>query len=278
MGFSINREAMENDKGGDFTKETKFIPAGINQARLVSYVELGKHIPMFKGKPAVYGNDSKKAGESKPPEFMIQLVFEFPRAEHTGDFPLTIKTSSPYGKGDFINKLSVSDALMSGNISLSYANRSKFMKYLNAMNDALGTSHDSLADFVGAPFLIAITNKPGTKAREDGSLPMYSNMKPDGIGSTKYIDQMDQQEKEAQVPDTVGEYCPLFFWDEPTIEAWKEVPKYLKTCIKGATDFTGSPVAAMLAGMPEEAADTPADNTPPATTGTPAQAEDDIPV
>lgn len=286
MAFKINREKMEQDNGGDYTPETKHIPAGLNQARLVSYVELGKHIPIFMGKHAVYGKESKKAGEPKPPEFMIQLVFEFPRCAYD-NFPLTIKTSVPFGnKGDFINKLSVSDALMSGNISMSYANRSKYMKYLNAMNDACGTSHDSLADFVGEAFLIAVTNKPGKKAREDGTLPVYANMKPDGINSTKYIDQMDQQEKVAQVPEVLGEYCSVFYWDEPTEEAWKEVPKYLKDCMKKASDFPGSPLEAMLAGMPEEESpESEEDTTPPANTGRPVEPEtsqepvpdDDIP-
>lgn len=276
MGFEINREQMESDTGGDYTPETKFIPAGVNQARLVSYVELGRHIPLYNGKHAVYGKESKKSGQKKPPEFMMQLVFEFPRAEHVNEYPLTIKTSVPWGKGDFINKLGISEAMMSGNISMSFAQRSKFMKYLNAMNDACGTTHNGFADFVGCPFLIAVTNKPGTKARDDGSLPMYANMKPDGINSTTYVDQMDQKEKQAEVPETVGEYCGTFFWDDPTPEAWKEVPKYLKTCMKAATDFEDSALATMLAGMPEEPSEE-GDSKPKDNTGKPAEA-DDIPV
>lgn len=279
MGFKINREQMENDTGGNFTPELKCIPAGVNQARLVSYLELGKHIPMFMGKHAVYGKESKKAGTPKPPEFIIHLVFEFPRAEHTNEFPLTIKTSVPWGTGDFINKLSVSEAMMNGTISMSYANRSKFMKYLNAMNDACGTTHDGLAEFVGEAFMIAVTNKAGTKAREDGTLPVYSNMKPDGITSTTFPDPMGSgKDVTAEVPAIVGTYCPTFFWDEPTEEAWKAIPSYIQTCMKGAVDFADSPLAAMLAGMPEEPADEPADNKPADKTGTPAQAEDDIPV
>lgn len=274
MGFEINRDAMEDE---EFAKETKYIPAGINQARLVSYIELGMHMPMFKGKPAMYSSESKKAGQTKPAEFIIHLVFEFPRAEHTGDFPLCIRTSVPYGSGEFINKLSVSEALMSGNISMAYANRSKFMKYLNAMNDSCGTSYDGLEFFVGEPFLIAVTNKPGTKARDDGTLPIYANMKPEGINSIKYIDQMDQTEKEAKVPEQIGDYCSKFFWDTPTEEAWKEVPKYLKECMKKAVDYNGSALQVMLSGMPEEediGSEEPKDNK-----GRPAESDDldDIP-
>lgn len=278
MAFAINREEMENDTGG-YVQETEHIPAGQQQARLASYVELGKHVPLYNGKHAVYGKESKKAGEPKPPEFMIHLVFEFPRAKYTGSFPLTIKTSVPYGKGDFINKLGISDAMMSGNISMTFANRSKFMKYLNAMNDAKGTSYDSLSDFVGEPFLISVTNKPGTKQMDNGDYPIYANMKPEGIVSTKFIDPMDGvTEREAQVPELIGEYCPVFSWDDPTEEAWKNVPKYLKTCMKDAVDFPGSPLEAMLAGMPEEPSPESKEETPEEHKGTPAIAEDDVPV
>jgi hypothetical protein len=278
-GFKIDREKLESDKGGDYVKETEIVPAGMNQARLVSYVELGKHIPMFKGKPAEYGKESKKSGEPKPPEFMIQLVFEFPHAKHTGEFPLTIKTSVPYGKGEFVNQLSVSDALMSGNISMAYALRSRFMKYLNALNDSCGTSYDDLHSFVGEPFLVAVTHKVGAKADpKTGDKPVFANMAPDGINSTTYTDQQDMKEKVAQVPEIVGEYCSKFFWDEPTPEAWKEVPKYLKTCMKGADDFEGSPLAAMLAGMPEEKSENQVESKPEDNKGKPAEAADDIPV
>ena len=272
---------MENDEGrGDYVPETEVVPAGVNQARLVSYVELGKHIPMYQGKHAVYGKESKKHNEPKPPEFMIHLVFEFPRAKHSNEYPLTIKTSVPYGKGEFVNGLPVTDALMSGNISMAYAMRSRFMKYRAAMNDACGTDYDDLFSFVGEPFLCSVTHKFGKKADEKtGKLPCFANMAPDGINSVTYIDPSDgQTERTAEVPETVGEYCPKFFWDTPTVEAWKEVPKYLKKCMKGATDFEGSPLAAMLAGMPEEPADEKADDKPEDNRGTPAQAEDDVPV
>lgn len=278
MGFKIDREAMENDNGGAYTKETMHIEAGLNQARLASYMELGWHVPMFKGKREVYGKESKKAGLPKPPEFIIQLVFEFPQSEYSGDFPLTIKTSVPFGKdGAFINKLNVSQALMSGNISMTYAIRAKYMKYLTAMNDALGTSHDGLADFVGEAFLITVTNKPGKKAREDGTLPVYANMKPDGINGTTYKNPATGKMDTVEVPELTGEYCSVFSWDEPTVEAWKEVPKYLKDCMKKSTDFVDSPLAGMLAGMPDEPEDA-ADSKPEDNTGKPAVALDDIPV
>lgn len=274
MGFGINREKMENDTGG--SKEEKYIEAGLQQARLVSYVEMGWHNPIFKGKPATYDAKSKKAGQLKPPEFVIQLTFEFPRCEYTGNFPLCIKTSVPFGKGEFINKLSVSEALFSGNISMTYANRSAFMKYLNAMNDACGTDHDDLHSFLGEAFLITVKNNEG-KADKEGNIPVYANMKPDGIQGLEFKNPVDGKMYTADVPESIGTYCEKFFWDAPTEEGWNKLSPQVRDRMKEAVDYPDSALAALVAGLPEEnAAD---DGKPPETTGRPAQPEDDdIPV
>ncbi len=95
MAFSIDTKKIEENKGSDFVKETKFIEAGLNPARLVSYIELGWHAPLYQGKPKVFADTHKKAGQAKPPEFMIQLVFEFPLADHSTDFPQTINPRIP---------------------------------------------------------------------------------------------------------------------------------------------------------------------------------------
>lgn len=82
----------EKGEGKASNPETKFIKAGNRLARLVSYVELGKHMQMFKGKPAVY-ETGKNAGRQKPAVLHCALTFEFPTEEYTGDYPLTISTS-----------------------------------------------------------------------------------------------------------------------------------------------------------------------------------------
>jgi len=279
MAIKVNKEELENYDGGDFTPETQHIEAGPQvPARLVSYIELGKHNPMFQGKHQEY--DSGKAkGQQKPPELLIHMVFEFPMEPYDVN-PLCIKTSVPFGKaGEFLNKLSVSDALASGKISLSYANRSKYMKYLNSMNMALGTDYDGLDSFVGEAFLCGVTNKVGTKAREDGSLPVYANMKPDAIQSTEYRDPRTRKVEVMEVPEAIEEYCKVFDWDAPTKEAWDNIPEYLQKCIKTALNYEGSPTQLMLLDYPEgnteeRTTDTP--GTPPEHKGKAAEA-DDIP-
>jgi len=278
--IKVNKEAIENYDGGDYTLELQFIEAGPQvPARLVSYVELGKHAPMFQGKRQVY-DSGKAAGKEKPPELLIHLVFEFPMEPYDVN-PLCIKTSVPFGtKGEFINKLSVSDALASGKISLSYANRSKYMKYLNAMNSALGTNYEGLDSFVGEAFLVGVTNKPGTKAREDGSLPVYANMKPDAIQSTIYKDPRTRKEETMEVPEVVGTYCPVFDWDNPQKDAWDLIPEYLQKCIKCAVNYTGSLTELMLVDYPEgntEEGTTDDPGKPEVNKGAPAEA-DDLPV
>jgi len=277
MAFGIDTKKIEDNKGGDFEKETKFIEAGLNPARLVSYVELGWHDPMYQGKPKVYADSHKKAGQPKPPEFMIQLVFEFPLADHNTDFPQTIKTSIPFKDGtEFLNGLPVTRALYDGTLSMKYANMSNYKKYLDAMNDSLGTTHASLSNFIGEAFLIAVTNKTTDKHHENGDAVVYSNMKPDGIQSTVFKNPMTRKEEVVEVPDQVGEYCRMFSWDAPTPESWNALPEYLQKCMLGAADFTSSPLAVMLSDMPVDDADD-AEGTPPDNTGTPAVAEDDIP-
>jgi hypothetical protein len=279
MAVKVNKDELdEGQGGGDYEKETKFIEEGTHPARLVYYAELGKHFPIFKGKRATY-DSGKKAGQHKPAELMIHLVFEFPTAPY--DFnPLCIKTSIPFGdNGEFINKLPVSDALASGKISLSFANRSKYMKFLNAMNKAAGTNHQGLHEHIGNAFLIAVTNKYGQKADEDGNIPVYANMKPEGIQKTSFKHPATGKIEDIDVPEIQGTYGPVFDWDNPTKESWEAMPEYLRNCIQRAENYEGSEVHMLVSGLydiPKEGEELPQENT-----GRPADAEpmpdDDIP-
>jgi len=279
MAVTVDTSAMD-DNSGDFEKETKYIEEGTHPARCVYYAELGKHLPIFKGKRAMY-DSGKNAGKPKPAELMIHLVFEFPNAPYD-NMPLTIKTSIPYGdNGEFINKLPVSDALASGNISKSFANRSKYMKFLNSMNAALGTDYKGLHEFIGEGFLIAVTNKTGTKADDDGNLPVYANMKPDGIQKTTFKHPATGKMEEVPVPEAKGTYGPIFDWDNPTKEAWDAMPEYLQKCIKRAVNYEGSEVQMLVEDLygedAEEQPTPPQDNNGrPATEETPVS-DDDVP-
>ena len=253
MAFGVDTKKIAENTG-DFKRETLPIPAGLNQARLAAYIELGMHPAIFKGKPAVTDK-----GAIKDDEFIIHLIFEFPAAEKTTDYPQTIKTSVPFGEGEFMNKLAVTSSLFNGTLSPAYANRSKFMKYLNAMNDACGTSYESLSDFVNKPF----------------NIPVYSNMLPEGIQSVDFKNPITGKMETAEVPEVQGNYTN-FDWDAPTEDAWNNLPKFLKDRIQKATNYEGSEVQAMVAGLPvepeEEVKGAPTENC-----GTPA-VTDDVPV
>ena len=262
MAISVNVNALpESSEGGN--KETKFIPAGNQLARLVSYVEMGFHTPEFNGKVAMY-DSGKRAGEVKDDEFIIQLVFEFPACEYTGDFPLTIATSIPWKDG-FLNKLSIGKALLEGRLSKQYALRSKYIKYLNAFKDATSIDSPSLDAFIDKPLMITVKNVKG-KVKEDGTAPVYANMTPEGITSPSMRHPMTGKLEEYEVPAIKGEYCVVYDWESPTKEAWDSLRTNVQDCIKRAKNYIGSPTEAMLLEFPDQSEGTVQDK---ATEGVP---------
>lgn len=286
MAVNVNPNDLPEEGEGnkDRNPETMFIPAGNQVARFVQYVELGQHVQMFKGKPAVY-ESGKNAGRRKPAVLHVALTFEFPGCEYTGDYPLCISTSRRMDNGEFFDAVTVPASLADGSMSKAYAMRTRFMKYLTALQTATGLNYTNFADFakeqVGV--MVNVTNKLGKKA-EDGSQPTYANMKPDGIvkpmfqvpGSKKIID--------VEVPETIGTYPVPFEWDCPTEDSWKGLQPWYKKAIKAAVDFAGSPIDLLLQSNPEldqvtepDADQDQSDNTPPEPPKNPKKQED-IPV
>ena len=84
MAVEVDIDGL-GEGGGDYEKETCVIPEGFQIARLVSYIEMGHHLPVFNGVVQKYEPPSKKAGEVKDPEMMLHLVFEFTGCEYTGN-------------------------------------------------------------------------------------------------------------------------------------------------------------------------------------------------
>lgn len=250
MAVSVETDKLP-EKGEGSNPETKYIPAGNRLARLVSYVELGKHRQMFKGKPAVY-ESGKNAGKAKPAVLHVALTFEFPTCDYTGDFPLTIGTTRRMDNGDFFNAVTVPDSLANGTISKSMAMKTKFMKYLGALQAAAGKPWVSIADFANAqvPLIINVTNK---KVVKDDKEIVFANMKPEGITSCKIQDPMDPEkftDYTDKVPPTKGEYCKVFDWDAPTEGAWKALKPWDQKTIKDALNFEGSPIHRLLMANP----------------------------
>ena len=253
MAVNVNQETLPEKGEGksDRKPETMFIPAGNQVARLVQYVEMGKHFQMFQGKKACY-EQGKNAGRQKPPVLHVALTFEFPGCEYTGDYPLCISTSRRMDSGEFFDAVTVPESLADGTMSKNYAMRTRFMKYLTAMQQATGLGFTNFADFAKAqaPVMINITNKLGKK-KDDGTQPTYANMKPDGIvkpmfqvpGSNKIID--------VEVPDAIGTYPIPFEWDAPTADSWSGLQPWYKAAIKAAVDFEGSAIFELLLSDPE---------------------------
>ena len=251
MAVSVNADALD-DKGKSANPETEFIKAGNRLARLVSYVELGVHKQMFQGKPALY-EQGKNAGREKPAVLHVAMTFEFPTCKYTGDYPLTISTTRRMDNGDFFDSVTVPASLADGTISKSVAMRTKFMKYLSALQNATGKPWSSIAEFAKhqVALLITVTNKRG-KAKEDGSTPVYANMKPEGINATRVEDPVSGEVTDYadKCPEAIGTYCPVFDWDAPTADAWKALKPWDKKTIKAALNFEGSPIAQMLQADP----------------------------
>jgi hypothetical protein len=254
MAVNVNtNELPEKGKGADRKPETKFIKAGNRLARLVSYVELGKHFQMFQGKKAVY-EQGKNAGRQKPPVLHCALTFEFPAEEYTGDYPLTISTSRRMQNGEFFDAVVVPPSLEDGTMSRAYAMRTRFMKYLTALQAATGLQYTNFADFardqVGV--MINVTNKKGAADEKTGVAPVYANMKPDGIVAARFEHPVSGEIEELEVPPAKGDhYCPAFEWDSPTKESWSMLPPWHKDAIKAAVDFAGSPIDMLLQANPE---------------------------
>jgi len=252
MAVNVNTNDLpEEGEGKARNKETKFIKAGNRVARCVQYVELGKHHQMFKGKKAVY-EQGKNAGRQKPPCLHVALTFEFPAEEYTGDYPLCISTSRRMDNGEFFDAITVPESLENGTMSLAYAMRTRFMKYLTALQAATGETYTNFADFARAksPVMIKVTNKLGAK-KEDGSQPTYANMKPEGIVKPCFEHPTSGEVIEVEVPEAIGEYPIPFEWDCPTEESWKGLQPWYKTAIKAAVDFAGSPIDMLLQSNPE---------------------------
>lgn len=283
MAVGVDVNALGEDTNGDFKPETEVIPKGFNLCRLVSYIEMGHHRPVFGGKVQKY-DQGKRIGETKDVEMMIQLVFEFTNAKYTGSFPLCTKTSSPFGdKGDLMSKLSISKGVEEGWCSRSIALKQNYVKTLIAMQDATKSSHQSLDKFVGEVFGCTITHALGKKADDKGNIPTYANMKTTSLVAAEARHPVTGKVEVYDLPEIKGAYCPVFDWESPTIEAWSGIPKFTKQYILKAEDYPGSQLEILLAGLTEGVdpagieSDTQ-DNSAPAKTADPDPTpDDDIP-
>ena len=264
MAFIVDEKAIKDNEGGN--SEEYHIPTSNTVCTLVSYAELGRHTRMFQGKPAIY-TAGKHTGKVKPPEMMISMIFEFSGAQYSGDFPLCYVTSIYLGDNSFVNHLGVPEAMLKNELSIQFVNKTGYKKMLDAINKNYGTKHQALFQAVGMPLAVAVRSLaikeddktikvldkevPGFNPKDPGKnvkgWRYYTELKPEQIIPM-------QQEFGGQIIDmynivkpVIGEYTPVFDWDNPNKDAWDMLKPFQKRAIIDALDFRESAFASLVA-------------------------------
>ena len=209
----------------DFTEAqssaVRLIPEGYAFARLVEYIELGKHAGEYDKKPI-------------PPALMFRLGFAlFPSGEDEEGY--SYEDGSPR-------------IIRTFDINLSLTEKSKAFKLFKKMNFKGVYKH--FAQMIGEPFLLNVIHVDkksggGKSARIDleGFLPP--------------IDVVTR--KPHQIPKAPDDCYRMFLWDRPTKEDWDSLfvegkwdngdsKNYVQEKILEATDFEGSPLHQLLEG------------------------------
>jgi hypothetical protein len=279
MAVNVNKENL-SDKGSDDREPRKqpFVPKGNQLARLVGYAELGKHYQIYKGKRTIY-EQGKNKGREKPPVLHVVLEFEFPKYKEEDQFPLTLSTTRRMKGGEFFNAVVVPQSLIDNTLGRGYAMRTRFMKFLTAIQEASGKNYTSFMKFAKekTPLMMAITNKVVNAGTEDEKT--YANFKPDGIVAPEFVHPATGEVEKFEVPEAESTGY-VFDWDTPTEEQWKSLPKWHQAAILDAVDYAGSPIEALLNANPEWLEDEKKDDEEKAEEpeGSDADPNEDIPV
>lgn len=265
MAIKYDAKKAEENSAKSNNNEEYHITSGAHVVNLVSYAELGKHIKMFKGKPAVYAS-GKNQGKVKPAETFVGLIFEFSNAAYTGDYPHAYITSM-FFDGTFINGLSVSDQFVNNTLSPQFANKMSYKKFLDAINLHYGTSFQGLDEAVGMALAVkvdtvAVYEQDGKKIRcADHQVPgydpekkhvnvpgvkYYTTIKPECIIPMKQDFGGQIIDMSVNISEPKGTYTPVFDWDSPTKAAWSGLKSFQKNAIVAAENFRESAFAKLV--------------------------------
>lgn len=217
---------------------------GVAFARFIGYVELGKQPREYEGK-------------AKDPALTANLTFEV----------YGKKNKDEYEDKDG-NKETSYRVLRVGNLLVSSSAKAKFKSLLSDM--AYGRDIKHMAEMLGEVFKVEIVhNKVGKRT--------YANLK---TISGPFKEETDD-DGEVELIDMSSKIKPtkrdmqLFIFDAPTLEMWSSIHiegerevteenedgekvvskvsnNFLQETIMEATDFRGSPMEALLAGMDDE--------------------------
>jgi len=251
--MAIDYKAIVSGITEDHTEEVsnfekREIPGGKCVARLVSYIEMGKQ------KQRAY------QGQEKAPAQEVRLVFELFGKDHT------------YEIGTDDKKRNVHD-LIYVTLTKSLSSKANFKKLFNAMQYGReDITH--MAQMLNELFLVnVIIDEKGEKGKAD--YRRYAGLKKDGVWyvNAPVVEQINDLgevtgTKKITVPeDTMLETISIFLWDQPNMDCWndlyidgtyeKEVngkkeqvsKNWLQEKITGATNFAGSALENMLAGL-----------------------------
>lgn len=241
----------EAKAGGDF----EYTPpaAGKTIARFIEYIELGKHVELYEGKP-------------KPPAEMVRVTFELLHPQKN-----IKEIEIEGGKKTIADRLSIT-------MPKKQTEKAKFFKLFKAM--AQGRSDIvHMAQMLNEEFIVDVKHNVSEKDKKT-----YANIYADGTWHVfaPYVeDPLAGTRTKVPVPAAISP-LKLFLWGNPTKETWdslfidgerevknadgttrKESKNWLQNSILSATDYGGSALEQMLAGV---------DNLPtsePANAGTP---------
>lgn len=209
-------------------------------ARLIEYIELGKHAGMYLGKP-------------KKPSRKARVTIEL----HGKKYPVEEVEGVKYPKR------------LSFEIDLSQNEKSKFTKLFRALNFHQKYKHmaQMARDRIG--FLVTIHHD---KKGEGENAKTYAGIFKDGawqINAPYIEDPVTGETQPVAVPEAL--LAPrIFLFDKPNMAVWSMLyiegkkddgssKNWLQEKIMKATDFEGSPLHAALANLPDPGEKAPAD-------------------
>ena len=237
---------QDNGGGGNFDYEVP--PAGPAPARLIGYVELGKR----KQKPY--------QGKEKPDALCARLTFELYGQKHEREVEVNGV------KRIFRNRITIHQ------LAVKTGDRGSFGKLFRAMRGG-DEKITHMAQMLGKDWVVQVVHNT-SKATVDGKEVerIYANLRDaDGawkFGPTLFENPMTGEITRIPVPEPDSDSYQLLLWDNPTKEQWDslfiegtrtitrdgqkvEVSRNTlqEDIVKNATDFSGSALEDIVAGL-----------------------------
>lgn len=227
----VNMQEAQKGGGGDYQPPA----AGIARARLVAYIELGKHRDEYQGQVKVKDK--------------VQLVFELSGPKHE---PREAEDGTKYP-----HRITITE-------SLSLNEKANFFKLFNKMrNGRAEVQH--MSQMLGEPFLVKVVHKTSKNGKTYAQLRELTG---EYTIKAPVIEDEDGNVRKVKVADPLSE-LRLFIWDLASKEMWDslfidgeyearttddgvELPakskNVLQNKIREALNFEDSPIGAILQG------------------------------